>query len=54
MPCILFFAKEPVLVNRVVDRVADLIQSVSTSVLHFRKDPTFWEALSQPGEMTVS
>ncbi len=46
MPCILFFAHEPNLVNRVVDRVADLVQTVSTAALHFRLDNTFWNVVA--------
>jgi hypothetical protein len=45
LPCILFFAQGPELVNRVVERVVDLVQAVPTAALHFRKDDTFWELL---------
>jgi hypothetical protein len=47
LPCILFFAQEPELVNRVVDRVADLVQSVPVAEMHFRKDDSFWSLLSE-------
>jgi hypothetical protein len=46
LPCILFFAKEAALVNRVVQKAADLVQSVPTAELHFRKDDAFWKLLS--------
>ncbi|MBW3622358.1 MAG: hypothetical protein KY468_03000 [Armatimonadetes bacterium] len=47
LPCILFFAQEPDLVNRVVDRVVDLVEHVPTAALHFRKDDSFWTLLTE-------
>jgi len=45
LPCILFFAQEPNLVNQVVNRVIDIVENVPVGALHFRKDSTFWEIL---------
>lgn len=45
MPCVLFFAEEPAQVQRVVDRVIDLVADVPAGALHFRKDPSFWDIL---------
>jgi hypothetical protein len=47
LPCVLFFSHEDGRVNRVVDRAADLAESVSTAKLHFRKDAAFWSVLAQ-------
>lgn len=46
LPCILFFAQEPKLVERVVDRIVDLVENVPVAALHFRKDDSFWTLLS--------
>lgn len=42
MPCVLFFAHENALVQRAVDRVADLVAAVPAHKMHFLPDDTFW------------
>jgi hypothetical protein len=39
---VLFFAHEKHVVNRAVDRVADLVATVPASAMHFLPDNSFW------------
>ncbi len=45
LPCVLFFAHEKHLVNRAVDRVADIVATVPARALHFLPDNSFWRLL---------
>lgn len=42
LPCVLFFAHEPDLVKRAVDRVTDLVLTVPARKMHFLPDNSFW------------
>jgi hypothetical protein len=42
LPCVLFFAHEPALVNGAVDRIADIVATVPASEMHFLPDQSFW------------
>jgi hypothetical protein len=42
LPCVLFFAHEPDLVKRAVNRVTDLVLTVPARKMHFLPDNSFW------------
>lgn len=45
LPCVLFFAHEKPLVNRAVDRAADIVATVPARAMHFLPDNSFWRLL---------
>lgn len=43
--CVLFFGSETALLGRVLETCCGLVDSVPVYELHFRRDPSFWQAV---------
>ena len=47
LAAVLFFGKEPELINRVLDIAHDFLDSVPFYEMHFKKDSTFWKHIDE-------